>query len=68
MGVEFKEKLDILSITATETLNSIASLTLTNLVPKIVVSFQTSLLIRASYLVLHFKIYFQFFMFSKNAQ
>jgi len=39
MGVEFKGKLDKLSITATETLNSIASLTLANLVPKIVVSF-----------------------------
>jgi len=37
MGVEFKAKLDILSITATETLNSTTNLILTSSVPKLVV-------------------------------
>jgi len=37
MRVEFKGKLDNLSITATETLNSIINLKLMSLVPKVVV-------------------------------
>ena len=61
MRVEFQGKLDILSITATEMLNSITSLTLRSLVPKIVErDLKKSLLIRESYYRFYHFVFFQF--------
>src|SRR6218665_2839888 len=49
-----------------ETLNSIKNLILTNLVPKIVVSFQKSWLNRESYQVLHFLMFSIFYVFKER--